>query len=80
MKRKLTHNPYLTLTSHSYTQQEEEVLSRIKASVDSPLALEEAGFALFDLYPERRGNLFSDEVSILLLFASLLDMKEKNVA
>lgn len=62
VKRKLTHNPYLTLTSHSYTQQEEEVLSRIKASADNPLALEEAGYALFDLYPERRGNLFSDEV------------------
>ena len=42
--------------------QEEEVLGRIKASLDEPLALEAAGFALFDLYPQRRGNLFSDEV------------------
>jgi hypothetical protein len=38
------------------------VLGRIKASVDDPLALETAGYALYDLYPERRGNLFSDEV------------------
>jgi hypothetical protein len=42
--------------------QEDEVLGRIKASVDDPLALETAGYALYDLYPERRGNLFSDEV------------------
>jgi hypothetical protein len=42
--------------------QEDEVLGRIKASIDDPLALETAGFALYDLYPERRGNLFSDEV------------------
>jgi hypothetical protein len=37
-------------------------LSRIKASIDDPLGYEAAGFALFDLYPERRGNLYSDEV------------------
>jgi hypothetical protein len=42
--------------------QEDEVLGRINASVDDPLALETAGYALYDLYPERRGNLFSDEV------------------
>ena len=42
--------------------QEEEVLSRIKASLDDPLGYEAAGFALFDMYPERRGNLYSDEV------------------
>ena len=38
------------------------MLGRLKASVDDPLALESAGFALFDMYPERRGNIFSDEV------------------
>jgi len=38
------------------------VLGRIKASLDDPLSLELSGHALFDLYPERRGNLFSDEV------------------
>ena len=37
-------------------------MGRIKASLDDPLSYEAAGFALFDLYPERRGNLFSDEV------------------
>ena len=42
--------------------QEQEVLGRIKASIDDPLALEVAGHAIFDLYPERRGNLFGDEV------------------
>jgi len=46
--------------------QEEEVLSRIKASIDEPLGYEAAGFALFDLYPERRGNLYSDEVYRLI--------------
>jgi hypothetical protein len=37
-------------------------LGRIKASIDDPLSLEASGFALFDMYVERRGNLFSDEV------------------
>ena len=37
-------------------------MGRIKASIDDPLSLEVAGHALYDLYPERRGNLFSDEV------------------
>lgn len=38
------------------------MLGRLKASLDDPLALEVAGHALFDMYAERRGNLFSDEV------------------
>jgi hypothetical protein len=42
------------------------VLGRIKASIDDPLSLELAGHAVFDLYPERRGNLFADEVYRLL--------------
>jgi hypothetical protein len=37
-------------------------LNRIKVSIDNPLALELSGYALFDLYPLRRGNLFSAEV------------------
>jgi hypothetical protein len=37
-------------------------MGRIKASADDPLALEAAGFALFDMYPERRGDLYADEV------------------
>ena len=35
---------------------------RIKSSVEDPLGLELAGHALLDMYPERRGNLFSDEI------------------
>ncbi len=42
--------------------QEREVVSRLEASLDDPLSLELAGHALFDMFPERRGNLFSDEV------------------
>jgi hypothetical protein len=42
--------------------QEDEVLGRIRSSVDNPLDLEAAGHALFDMLPERRGNLFGDEV------------------
>jgi hypothetical protein len=30
--------------------------------LDDPWGYEAAGYALFDMYPERRGNLFSDEV------------------
>mmetsp|Transcript_25240 Transcript_25240/g.37175 ORF Transcript_25240/g.37175 Transcript_25240/m.37175 type:complete len:890 (+) Transcript_25240:452-3121(+) len=37
-------------------------MGRIEASLFDPLALEHAGHALFDLYPERRGNIFGDEV------------------
>jgi hypothetical protein len=42
--------------------QENEVLGRIRASIDNPLDLEAAGHALYDLLPLRRGNLFGDEV------------------
>jgi hypothetical protein len=38
------------------------VLGRIKSSLDDPIALETTGHAIYDLFPERRGNLFSDEV------------------
>ena len=37
-------------------------MDRIRSSVDDPLRLEQKGNAVFDLYPTRRGNLFSDEV------------------
>jgi hypothetical protein len=46
--------------------QEEEVLGRIEASLEDPLGLEHAGHALYDMYPERRGNLFADEVYRLI--------------
>lgn len=42
--------------------QEDEVLGRIKASLDDPIGLEVAGYALFDMEASRRGNLFADEV------------------
>jgi hypothetical protein len=42
--------------------QEEEVMGRIQASLEDPLGLEQAGYALFDMYAERRGNLFGQEV------------------
>ncbi len=41
------------------------MLNRLEASLESPLALEEAGHCLFDMYPERRGNIFSDEVRVI---------------
>lgn len=37
-------------------------MGRIKRSLDDPLGLEIAGHAVYDLFPQRRGNLFSDEV------------------
>lgn len=42
--------------------QEEEVLGRIKASIEDPLGYEAAGYGIFDLFPERRGNIYQDEV------------------
>ena len=49
---------------HQYptSSQEAEVLARLEASADDPLGLEMSGHALLDMYPERRGNIFSDEV------------------
>jgi len=44
-------------------------LGRIKSSIDDPLGLEIAGHAIYDLYPERRGNLFSEEVYRLSMAA-----------
>ena len=37
-------------------------MGRIKASLDEPISLEVAGYALYDMEASRRGNLFSDEV------------------
>lgn len=37
-------------------------MGRIKNSLDDPIGLEVAGHAIYDLFPQRRGNLFSDEV------------------
>lgn len=38
-------------------------MARLDASFEDPLSLEMSGHALFDLYPERRGDIFVDEVS-----------------
>ena len=43
----------------------------MKASVDDPISLENAGYAIFDMYPERRGNLFADEVSLFVLLDAI---------
>ena len=52
----------MLLLASCINHQEKEVLGRIQASLDNPVMLEQAGFALYDMYPTRRGNLFSDEV------------------
>lgn len=56
------HSEFLAMLTAEYRAEEAEVLGRIEDSIDNPLSLEESGHALFDLYPERRGNIFSDEV------------------
>jgi hypothetical protein len=49
--------------SHPHAHiQEEQVLGRIKASLEDPLGLETAGHCFYDMQGERRGNLFADEV------------------
>jgi hypothetical protein len=45
-----------------YQLEESEVISRIEASAGDPTMLERSGYALFDIHPQRRGNLFADEV------------------
>eukprot|EP00980_Cylindrotheca_fusiformis_P003312 scaffold743_cov117-Cylindrotheca_fusiformis.AAC.31 len=56
------HNKFLKMLTTEYQHEEEEVLGRIKSSIDDPIGLEIAGHAIYDLFPQRRGNLFSDEV------------------
>jgi len=58
----LYHNKFLNFLTAEYKAEEEEVTERIKSSVDDPIGLELAGHALLDMYAERRGNLFSDEI------------------
>ena len=52
----------LVHTYYHCIAQEDEVLGRIKASLDDPISLEVAGYALYDVEASRRGNLFADEV------------------
>jgi hypothetical protein len=56
------HTTFLELISEEYQLEESEVISRIEASVVDPTMLERSGHALFDIHPQRRGNLFADEV------------------
>lgn len=59
------HNHFLELLTEEFMAEETLVRDRIEnASSDlmQSLLLESSGYALFDMYPERRGNIFSDEV------------------
>ena len=38
------------------------MITRLESSLTDPFVLEKSGHALFDIHPQRRGNLFSDEV------------------
>lgn len=51
-----------TLANQSATSQEAEVITRLESSISDPFLLETSGYALFDAHPQRRGNLFNDEV------------------
>jgi len=42
--------------------EEAEVITRLESSIADPFLLETSGHALFDIHPQRRGNLFNDEV------------------
>eukprot|EP00535_Pseudo-nitzschia_heimii_P001058 CAMPEP_0197188984 /NCGR_PEP_ID=MMETSP1423-20130617/18917_1 /TAXON_ID=476441 /ORGANISM="Pseudo-nitzschia heimii, Strain UNC1101" /LENGTH=959 /DNA_ID=CAMNT_0042640987 /DNA_START=226 /DNA_END=3102 /DNA_ORIENTATION=- len=56
------HNKFLNYLTKEYKAEEEEVTERIRSSIEDPLGLELEGHALLDMYPERRGSLFSDEI------------------
>jgi hypothetical protein len=42
-------------------------VDRLKKSINDPISLEMKGYALFDMYPERRGDIFTDEVRRIFL-------------
>jgi len=56
------HNHFQQLLTAEYKYEEDVVLSRLRRSVDDPLALEAAGHALLDMEFKRCGILFNDEV------------------
>lgn len=58
----LYHETFLTLISEEYRMEEAEVITRLESSIADPFSLEISGHALFDMHPQRRGNLFNDEV------------------
>ena len=56
------HTTFLELISEEYRLEESQVITRIESSSSDPFMLERSGHALFDIHPQRRGNLFADEV------------------
>jgi len=56
------HSTFLELISKEYETEEAEVITRLESSMADPFLLEKSGHALFDIHPQRRGNLFNDEV------------------
>jgi len=56
------HSTFLYLLTSEFRAEESLVRDRIEAASDNPLTLEDTGHALFDMFPEKRGNIFSDEV------------------
>jgi len=56
------HSTFLSLISEEYQMEEAEVITRLESSIADPFLLEKSGHALFDIHPQRRGNLFNDEV------------------
>jgi hypothetical protein len=54
--------PSLTCIPNFFISQESEVITRLESSIADPFSLESSGHALFDIHPQRRGNLFNDEV------------------
>jgi len=60
------HSLFYRLLEDEFRAEESEVLSRIELSAHNPLQLEDAGYSLFDMIPERRGNIFNEEVYRLM--------------
>mmetsp|Transcript_9306 Transcript_9306/g.13207 ORF Transcript_9306/g.13207 Transcript_9306/m.13207 type:complete len:948 (-) Transcript_9306:14-2857(-) len=56
------HSEFLHYLTEEYRTEEKAVIDRISSSMDDPLSLEISGHALFDMYPQRRGNIFTEEV------------------
>lgn len=59
------HGQFLELLTKEFLAEESVVRDRIDAAAGDSmqsLLLESAGHALFDMFPERKGNIFSDEV------------------
>src|SRR5210317_940978 len=53
------HATFSNLISEEYQLEEAEVIHRLESSIGDPFSLEIAGHAIFDVHPQRRGNLFN---------------------